>query len=324
MFKDGTGKKWALFERFVIPDIAEPDKDYLIRWRLLQTPWFGIFLHKILMIDNDINLHDHPWSFYTFILSGGYIENVHVFEPVAYSANNGEPHSWRGQFAQRKWTAGSLHKMRAGVQRYQSDLHKITYLLDKPTWSLLFVGPRIRDWGYQTKDGWVARKDYDWRKYNNEITIEPAFIESPPSNLDGANLFYIEEIDKLEIPGTEIINIKSWPLGIYDSFFKVEDFLSATTNDTNELDMDAPWFYRVWTIPLNIYEESCFYASYNMFGECVSTTDCSAYPEYFNIPKPQVQPQTMFTESVLSYPNLYSGIPGALLPTTTINYTNGT
>ena len=44
------------------------------RWRILSTPWFNIFLHFINRADEDKDLHDHPWSFWSIILKGGYIE----------------------------------------------------------------------------------------------------------------------------------------------------------------------------------------------------------------------------------------------------------
>lgn len=141
--KDGSGSRWAFMQKFVIPDIAEPERDYLVRWRLVQTPWFGIFLHKILMIDNDINLHDHPWNFVTWIIKGAYLEE-----------RDGKQYSW---------DQGSIHKMSIG------SFHKISHLWRVPTWSLVFVGPRKRQWGYQTKDGWVPRSEYNWKYYNEQI-----------------------------------------------------------------------------------------------------------------------------------------------------------
>jgi hypothetical protein len=47
---------------------------YLIRWRLIWTRWFSLYLHHILRSDEDRELHDHPWSFLTVILTAGYTE----------------------------------------------------------------------------------------------------------------------------------------------------------------------------------------------------------------------------------------------------------
>lgn len=154
-------------KKVVIPDIADPTEDYLVRYRLIQTPWFGVYLHKILLPDNDINLHDHPWDMVSVILSGGYKEIFMTFKEQTYD-DDGSIRSYRGSHQRRHWTRWSVHSMKGGGKyKYQNDLHKIISLDKTPTWTLLFVGPRKRQWGYQTKDGWVARKDYDWHKYNS-------------------------------------------------------------------------------------------------------------------------------------------------------------
>lgn len=40
---------------------------------------FNIFLHKFLKSDPD-DVHDHPWSYFTIILKGGYYEWTPVFD----------------------------------------------------------------------------------------------------------------------------------------------------------------------------------------------------------------------------------------------------
>lgn len=50
---------------------------YLFRRRLIQTPFFGVYLHDILEGDEIIdNLHSHPFPFCSIILRGGYTEKV--------------------------------------------------------------------------------------------------------------------------------------------------------------------------------------------------------------------------------------------------------
>ena len=69
--------------------------DYLIRYyiflkgssggRVRQSP-FNIFIHKFLKSDEAV-LHDHPWSYCSIILKGGYKE--HMAEPCyAFPENN--------------------------------------------------------------------------------------------------------------------------------------------------------------------------------------------------------------------------------------------
>jgi hypothetical protein len=135
-------KDWALGRRFDIMDANDPTQLYLRRWRLIQTPWFALYLHKVLLPDDDRHMHDHPYNFSSLVLRGGYKEVV----------DYGDGWSWG-----RSHKAGSIHHMKAEW------LHKIVSLKRVPTWTLLFVGRRRRTWGFWTENGWVA-----WHNYERE------------------------------------------------------------------------------------------------------------------------------------------------------------
>lgn len=96
---------------------------------------FNIFIHKFLKSDPD-DLHDHPWDYFTFILSGGYWEHTP------------EGNFWRRPFSCRYRKAGSLHRI---------ELNN-----DKPhCWTLFIPCRRKRDWGFVTNSGWVDNKTYN-------------------------------------------------------------------------------------------------------------------------------------------------------------------
>lgn len=126
-----------LFERYVV----EKDGDvYLTRWRLLQCPWFGLYLHRFTRPDQDRYLHDHPWDFCSVVLRGGYQERF----------KRGIVHLCRT----RRTGSVAFHKAEA--------LHRIVELYRTPTWTLVLTGRRRRQWGFLTADGWQ-----DWRTYLN-------------------------------------------------------------------------------------------------------------------------------------------------------------
>ena len=57
------------------------NNDYLERYYVFlkdrsEFP-FNIFVHKFLISDTD-DLHNHPWSYFTFIIKGGYWEETFV------------------------------------------------------------------------------------------------------------------------------------------------------------------------------------------------------------------------------------------------------
>jgi hypothetical protein len=65
--------RFSVLKRVITRTGVDDEIPYLIRYNLLSTPWFGIKLHKILISDEACE-HDHPWSFVSFILKGGYVE----------------------------------------------------------------------------------------------------------------------------------------------------------------------------------------------------------------------------------------------------------
>jgi hypothetical protein len=121
------GDRWELGPRHI--------GDYMRRW-LLCTPWFTLRLHKILRSDQDRDLHDHPWDFLSFILSGAYAE----LTPDG---------------RERAFVPGDVNVKRA------EDLHSLRLLNGDPVWTLVVTGPRRRRWGFATPSGWVH-----WREYH--------------------------------------------------------------------------------------------------------------------------------------------------------------
>lgn len=127
------------------------------RWRLLQTPWFGIYIHYIAESDKDKHPHSHPWDFINIILRGGYSEEVTKLAFV-------EDIMHFRIFVYQK-TFSRIRGFLSCGYNYHGDYHKIT-LGSVPTWSLVFVGPHKHEWGYLTETGSVTNQEY--RKVNND------------------------------------------------------------------------------------------------------------------------------------------------------------
>ncbi len=136
-----AGSRWALWSWFEVPDALHPTRVYLRRLRVIQTPWFGVYLHWIYAPDRDRDPHDHPWPFVSWILRGGYTERVWVkmwHESVGFT---------------RKRDRWSGHTMSTTVA------HSVT-AVDPGTVTFVVVGRRCRQWGFWTDQGWVAWPDY--------------------------------------------------------------------------------------------------------------------------------------------------------------------
>jgi len=112
----------------------------LTRYYLFESPVFAIYLHHLQASDEDRAFHDHPWSFVTILLSGGYWE----WHPVAA----GERRTWRRRFSVLYRPAEWRHRLE----------------LERPTWTLVFRWRYRREWGFITRRGWLH-----WKAYGREF-----------------------------------------------------------------------------------------------------------------------------------------------------------
>lgn len=121
---------------------------YLDRLRIVDTPWFGVYLHRIKGPDPQPDPHDHPWDFTSIVLAGGYTEEV-------WRAALGPIESYS-----RRWLVGSFHTMRGDGVAHRivtAEPHTITLILRRK---------RFREWGFWTIEdnhliGWTDWKDYE-------------------------------------------------------------------------------------------------------------------------------------------------------------------
>lgn len=127
MRKYRSGTTWCVWRW------SDVDSQYLTRLHLIKTPWFAVCLHWIHKPDPEPFDHDHPVSFVSLILRGGYQE-------------------WRSDIScRRRW----INFFRAD----EADCHTI-YEVDPNTLTLCFMGPKRREWGFHRPQGWIGWKAY--------------------------------------------------------------------------------------------------------------------------------------------------------------------
>ena len=139
--------RWGLLSAI---DIGANGDAYLDRLRLVQTPWFAVYLHHIHRPDKDVCPHDHPWAFASLVLCGGYSES---FWPDKTVPGDWE---WRDR---RRWSARRLSRNAA---------HIITDVRG-PLWTLVIAGRDHGDWGF-----WRNGKYIPWREYTSQAQTERA------------------------------------------------------------------------------------------------------------------------------------------------------
>jgi hypothetical protein len=126
-----TGTKWCFWRWTIV------DSEYITRLHVIKTPWFAICVHWLNKADPEPWLHDHPVSFLSLILRGGYKEMRYNREHCRIQYNN--------------WFNFVLAN--------PNDRHSIMEVQPN-TVTVCFMGPKTREWGFHTTDGWVHWKDY--------------------------------------------------------------------------------------------------------------------------------------------------------------------
>lgn len=98
----------------------------MTRWSIFSCERFAVYVHLFHRSDVD-EWHDHPWSFWTFLASGGYWEN----QP--------DGRHWRRRF--------SLLFRRAE--------HRHFVEVSRPTWTVVLRLRKRREWGFIVRGAWV-------------------------------------------------------------------------------------------------------------------------------------------------------------------------
>lgn len=111
---------------------------FLQRYYILKTPILSVYIHHWLK-DDEADMHDHPWPFLILVLKQGYREILPS-----------------GPKIRKPWRVfGHLPTCK----------HRIELIDNKPSWSLVIMGPKVREWGFHTKLGWIPFKKYVTKKF---------------------------------------------------------------------------------------------------------------------------------------------------------------
>jgi hypothetical protein len=134
-------------------------------------------VHHIKRSDHDRALHDHPWNNCSIVMRNGYWEVV----PGAFqqSLENGTllttpafaelgatiaalPGAQVPRAQRNAYAAMGVHWRGRGaiVRRRATSLHRLVLPAGREAWSLFMMGPKIREWGFQTPGGWVHNVEY--------------------------------------------------------------------------------------------------------------------------------------------------------------------
>lgn len=105
-------------------------------------------LHHICTADYNLHMHDHPFSFYTVLLTGWYLEARPAERNPCFNSIGTENNVL------------TLRKPGSIAYRHACDRHKIISV-GPDTWTLVFAGPLRQWWGFYTRAGKVFWRDYE-------------------------------------------------------------------------------------------------------------------------------------------------------------------
>jgi hypothetical protein len=136
-YKSGT--LWCVW-RWTEVDPDGSGETYLTRLHLLRLPWCSMMLHWIPRPDPQPDLHDHPVSFLSIVLSGSYDEEIPGDD-------------------------GSVRTVRIRWWNFKraTDRHRIVAVRGGLL-TLVIAGPAWREWGFHTQDAWLPWRDYVARR----------------------------------------------------------------------------------------------------------------------------------------------------------------
>lgn len=111
---------------------------YMQRWWLVEKPWFKwlpqIRIHHIRAPDAGEHLHNHPWKARTILLKGWYMEH---------------------------FDGGKEFHIEGDTRPIPlNHFHRIAAVSDGGVWTLLFVWPKVREWGFLVGKYVVPHREY--------------------------------------------------------------------------------------------------------------------------------------------------------------------
>lgn len=171
---EGENKSFIEVYKKVIIRREEDGQPYLIRRTLFTFgKFFSIKYHQILLSD-DVCPHDHPWSFITLMLKGGYyewtpIEQDDTGKTLAATVavdNTIEVKKWHdvGSLMYRPASWRHRLELKRPVNYYRPVING--KLMKDPivAHTIVITGMVVRDWGFFTKSGWIFWKNYNKKR----------------------------------------------------------------------------------------------------------------------------------------------------------------
>lgn len=141
---------------------GDGNSPYMTRYAFPRLGPIRPALHIFHRSDAD-ELHDHPWPFVSIILWRGYVEETASKVWAEWDRKPGHGPVFQGQVeADRRSGRTSRKRVWPGMVLFRraTHVHRVELINGKKAVTLVFFGPRIREWGFFTSRGWQQWKSY--------------------------------------------------------------------------------------------------------------------------------------------------------------------
>lgn len=153
--------------------IGQPECPILLRRTLVANRFGKILLHYFLPTSRDRDPHDHPASFVTIVLRGGYDD----IQPCSFCSAEApgwvlgeESNDWRHARPMAPCEEcgatgrGAVDEVRAPAIRFRSAEHTHTTIAGpEGAWTLVLMGPKRKPWGFLRDGRWWLWRQYEER-----------------------------------------------------------------------------------------------------------------------------------------------------------------
>ncbi len=136
----------------------EEGKPLLFRWTIFECRFFSIKIHKLVGSDHSCQ-HDHPWSFITFLLKGGYVEYTPADGQQKYLGMEHLAYDWSTDKVKLVPEVSRVISRFSLLYRPAYYTHRLE--IHQPVTTLVITFKKVRIWGFFTQKGWVKWFDYD-------------------------------------------------------------------------------------------------------------------------------------------------------------------
>lgn len=133
---------------------GDGDSVYLTRYTLFECNSWSLKLHVFHRSDG-VDMHDHPWDFWTLPIWRGYREAVRVGTGEGYSLLLEEVKPWRLYFRPAEY----IHR----VILHQTTVYepwRPPYSKEQKAITLIMTLKRRREWGFWVRNKWQSFTSY--------------------------------------------------------------------------------------------------------------------------------------------------------------------